>query len=195
VPLRLFAHPKSSRCAGQTSCGATSKSVYRGDGPRGRMERPKRQPLTATRRWIRYWRNICKNGARSPYSKFDDFVFPSLIKDGRVPIRASPFVQNHLRPAAISAGVTLAKGQRFGLHNLRHSLSTWLVKGKVDPKTVQDMLRHSDIRTTINLYTQDDRDEKQAAQGAFLSSRTWKPSSAVNCESDCRLSLRMNIQA
>jgi hypothetical protein len=30
------------------------------------------------------------------------------------------------------------------------------------------MLRHSDIRTTMNLYTQDDRDEKQAAQGAFL---------------------------
>jgi hypothetical protein len=42
-------------------------------------------------------------------------------------------------------------------------------KGKVDPKTVQGMLRHSDIRTTMNLYTQDDRDEKQAAQGAFLS--------------------------
>jgi len=58
----------------------------------------------------------------------------------------------------------------LAFHNLRHSLSTWLVnKGKVDPKTVQGMLRHSDIRTTMNLYTQDDRDEKQAAQGAFLS--------------------------
>jgi integrase len=79
-------------------------------------------------------------------------------------------MQNHLRPAAISAGITLAKGQRFGLHNLRHSLSTWLVnKGKVDPKTVQGMLWHSDIRTTMNLYTQGDHDEKQAAQGAFLS--------------------------
>jgi hypothetical protein len=30
------------------------------------------------------------------------------------------------------------------------------------------MLRHSDIRTTMNFYTQDDRDKKQAAQGAFL---------------------------
>ena len=107
---------------------------------------------------------------QSPHSKVDDFVFPSLLKDGKVPIRASTFVQDHLRPAAVSAGVVLAKGQRFGLHNLRHSLSTWLVnKGKVDPKTVQGMLRHSDIRTTMNLYTQDDRDEKQAAQGAFLS--------------------------
>jgi integrase len=74
-------------------------------------------------------------------AKIDDFVFPSLIKNGKVPVRAWTFVQDHLRPAATSAGVILAKGQRFGLHNLRHSLSTWLVnKGKVDPKTVQGML-------------------------------------------------------
>jgi integrase len=113
--------------------------------------------------YLKEWR------AQSPYSKVDIFVFPSLVRDGKVPLSASIFVQDHLRPAAVSAGVVLAKGQRFGLHNLRHSLSTWLVnKGKVDPKTVQGMLRHSDIRTTMNLYTQDDRDEKQAAQGAFL---------------------------
>jgi integrase len=113
--------------------------------------------------YLKEWRK------QSPYAKVDDFVFPSLVRDGKVPISASIFVQDHLRPAAVSAGVVLAKGQRFGLHNLRHSLSNWLVnKGKVDPKTVQGILRHSDIRTTMNLYTQDDRDEKQAAQGAFL---------------------------
>jgi integrase len=94
---------------------------------------------------------------------------PTLSAPCTVLQSMSTFVQDHLRPAAISAGIVLAKGQRFGLHNLRHSLSTWLVnKGKVDPKTVQGLLRHSDIRTTMNLYTQDDRDEKQAAQGAFL---------------------------
>ena len=87
-----------------------------------------------------------------------------------MPIWASTFVQDHLRPAAIGAGVELAKGQRFGLHNLRHSLSNWLVnKAKVEPKTVQGILRHSKIQTTLDLYTQDDSDEKQAAQGAFLS--------------------------
>ena len=113
--------------------------------------------------YLKEWR------AQSPYSKVDIFVFPSLVRDGKAPLSASIFVQDHLRPAAVSAGVVLAMGQRFGLHNLRHSLSTWLVnKGKVDPKTVQGMLRHSDIRTTMDLYTQDDRDEKQAAQGAFL---------------------------
>jgi hypothetical protein len=42
-------------------------------------------------------------------------------------------------------------------------------QGEVDPKAVQGMLRHSDIGKTMRRYTQDDRDEKQAAQGAFLS--------------------------
>src|SRR5262249_17356700 len=52
---------------------------------------------------------------------------------------------------ATSARVALAEGQRFGLHNLRHSLSTWLVgKGEVDPKTGQGMLRHSDSPAKIN---------------------------------------------
>jgi integrase len=60
-------------------------------------------------------------------------------------------------------------GYRFGLHNLRHSLSGWLVnKGKAEPKTVQSLLRHSRIQTTLDLYTQGDGDETRAAQGAFL---------------------------
>ena len=63
----------------------------------------------------------------------------------------------------------MADGQRLGLHNFRHSLATFLSNGaKVQPKTVQGLLRHADIKTTLGLYTQDDSDEKQAAQSAFL---------------------------
>jgi integrase len=76
---------------------------------------------------------------------------------------------DHLRPAAKKAGVHIEDGQRFGLHNLRHSLSNWLVnKAKVEPKTVQGLLRHSKIQTTLDLYTQEDSDETRAAQGEFL---------------------------
>ena len=88
---------------------------------------------------------------------------------GSVPLWAISFVADHLRPAAIRAGVQIQPGQRFGLHNLRHSLSNWLVnKAKVEPKTVQGILRHSRIQTTLDLYTQKDSDEARAAQGAFL---------------------------
>jgi integrase len=65
--------------------------------------------------------------------------------------------------------VDIEDGQRFGLHNLRHSLSNWLVnEAKVEPKTVQGILRHAKIQTTLDLYTQDDGDETRAAQGKYL---------------------------
>jgi integrase len=41
-------------------------------------------------------------------------------------------------------------------------------KGKAEPKTVQSLLRHSRIQTTLDIYTQGDGDETRAAQGAFL---------------------------
>jgi integrase len=105
----------------------------------------------------------------SPHPKEGDFVFPSLKCDGKVPLSASIFVADYLRPAAKKAGVSIADGQRFGLHNLRHSLSNWLVnKAKVEPKTVQGILRHAKIQTTLDLYTQEDSDEARLAQGQFL---------------------------
>ena len=41
-------------------------------------------------------------------------------------------------------------------------------KAKVEPKTVQGILRHSKIQTTLDLYTQEDDDETRAAQGKYL---------------------------
>jgi len=107
--------------------------------------------------------------AQTPYPKDTDFVFPSLKAEGRVPVSPAVFVADHLRPAALKAGVQIPDGHRFGLHNMRHSLSHWLVnKAKVEPKTVQSILRHSRIQTTLAIYTQSDGDETHAAQGAFL---------------------------
>jgi len=37
-----------------------------------------------------------------------------------------------------------------------------------EPKTVQSILRHAKIQTTLDLYTQEDSDETRAAQGEFL---------------------------
>jgi integrase len=92
-----------------------------------------------------------------------------MRESGRKPLYASSFVADYLCPAAKKAGVTIADGQRFGLHNLRHSLSNWLVnKAKVEPKTVQGIVRHSKIQTTLDLYTQEDSDETRGAQGEFL---------------------------
>ena len=83
-----------------------------------------------------------------------DFVFPLLKESGKVPICVSVFCRGHLRPAAKKAGVVIPEGHRWDLHNLRHSLSNWLVnKAKENPKTVQVILGHSRIQTTLDLYT------------------------------------------
>jgi integrase len=107
--------------------------------------------------------------SQTPYAKPDDFVFPSFKERGRVPICASVFVRNYLRPAAKEAGVLISDGHRWGLHNLRHSLSNWLTnKAKENVKTVQGILRHSRVQTTLDLYTDPDMDEMIAAQDKFV---------------------------
>src|ERR1019366_8837855 len=67
------------------------------------------------------------------------------VRDSReslTPPKAEYTGADHLRPAAIRAGVILRPGQRFGFHNLRHSLSTLLITGqKSDVRTTQDILR------------------------------------------------------
>ena len=106
---------------------------------------------------------------QTPYAKPNDFVFPSMRNSGRTPICSSVFCRVHMRPAAKKAGVVIPDGHRWGLHNLRHSLSNWLVnKAKENPKTVQGILGHSRIQTTLDLYTDEDLDEMIAAQDKFI---------------------------
>jgi site-specific recombinase XerD len=70
---------------------------------------------------------------------------------------------------------------RFGYHNLRHSLASFLVRSKTDVKTVQALLRHSDVRTTLQLYAHSVSEDRLAAQGQVLSAILQQPiTSAVN---------------
>jgi integrase len=105
--------------------GAPKTPSSERDVPMGRVLTP----------YLREWHK------QTPYAKPTDFVFPSMKESGRVPICASVFCADHLRPAAKAASVIIPDGHRWGLHNLRHSLSNWLVnKAKENPKTVQGIL-------------------------------------------------------
>jgi integrase len=119
-------------------------------------------------RSIRFSPAICAHGGnRAVTRKTKILCFRRSERKGAF-LSASIFVADHLRVAAKKAGVRIEDGQRFGLHNLRHSLSNWLVnKAKVEPKTVQGILRHSEKKTTLDLYSQDG-DETRAAQGEYL---------------------------
>ena len=112
----------------------------------------------------------------TPYGNPTDWVFASPKTHGRTPRVGNMIVADHLRPAAIKAGVVLKPGQRFGFHNLRHSLSSLLITGqKSDVRTTQDILRHSSSATTLDLYTQSPMAQRIAAQESVLNAILKQP--------------------
>jgi integrase len=116
---------------------------------------------------------------KTKYSLADHWVFPSTRLDGKQPRVANMLVEDHLRPAALKAGVLSShrdiRGQlvdddprRFGFHNLRHSLASFLIRIRTDPKTVQTLLRHSDVKLTLQFYTHAVSRDRMVAAGKML---------------------------
>ena len=127
-------------------------------------------PLTALlAKFLRDWQR------ETVYGRPSDWVFASARNKGKTPRSSSVLTWDHLRPAAIAAGVKLKKGQRFGFHNFRHGLASWLVNQGTDVKTVQGLLRHSNVRTTLGLYAHQVNSSMLAAQDAVM--RAMQPES------------------
>jgi integrase len=102
--------------------------------------------------------------SETPYGKDEDFIFPSFRLKGRKPPRANMLVADHLQPAARKAGI---RGQ-VGFHTLRRTLASALVANGSDPKLVQELLRHSNIKTTLEVYARAMTPAKLEAQGWVL---------------------------
>jgi len=117
---------------------------------------------------------------QTPYAQPSDWIFASSRLKGRQPRTASILAADHLRPAAIAAGVVLKPGQRFGFHNLRHSLATFLVNKEKDTKTIQGLLRHANVSTTLGLYAQSVNSSMVEAQESMLKAILRNGSNAVN---------------
>lgn len=116
---------------------------------------------------------------KTPYSQSCDWVFPSSRLEGKQPRVANMLVEDHLQPAAVKAGILSSHRdirerlvdddpRRFGFHNLRHSLASFLIRIRTDPKTVQTLLRHSDVKLTLQFYTHAVSRDRMAAAGKIL---------------------------
>jgi integrase len=93
-----------------------------------------------------------------------DWIFPSSKMKGKTPLSASMMAKDKIRPAVVTIGIELKPGQRFGFHNFRHSLATFLINKGKDVKTIQGLLRHAKASTTLDLYSQAIDASKLAAQ-------------------------------
>jgi integrase len=146
----------------------------------GQVGLPKSKASKARCHSIRCSPTSCASGnRRRTYSQAGDWVFPSSRLNGKQPRVANMLVEDHLRPAAVKAGVLSShrdvRGQlvdddprRFGFHNLRHSLASFLIRIRTDPKTVQTLLRHSDVKLTLQFYTHAVSRDRMVAAGKML---------------------------
>ena len=93
--------------------------------------------------------------SRASYRAEADFVFPSA-RGG--PRDADKLRENVLQPAADRAGLG-----KIGWHSLRHSFATALDVAGARMKVAQELMRHSSITTTMDIYTGTvERDKREA---------------------------------
>jgi integrase len=74
---------------------------------------------------------------------------------------------DYLRVAARKAGV-VALPRTFGFHTFLSTLASVLVKMKIDVKTLQEILRHQTLKTTLEIYARSMSEDRLLAQGTFL---------------------------
>ena len=104
-----------------------------------------------------------KEGCR--YTQSDDWVFASNRYRGRRPFWGQAILRKYIRPAALKVGIQ----NRLGWHTFRHTYSTLLRSVGTEFKVMQELLRHSSLRSTLDVYTQAITPAKHAAQAAVVS--------------------------
>ena len=97
---------------------------------------------------------------RSSYAKQEDFVFAN---DTGRPRWQESILHRQLKPAAVRAGIG-----KIGWHTFRHTYSTMLRSVGTDIKVQQELLRHSTIQSTMNVYTQAIPVQKHAANSKVV---------------------------
>ena len=78
---------------------------------------------------------------------------------------AQAIMRYHIGPA----GRKTELQKRVGWHTFRHTYSTLLKLVGADIKVMQELLRHSSVRCTLDTYTQAIMPAKRAAQAAVVS--------------------------
>ncbi len=109
-------------------------------------------PILAAELWT--WKQ------HSSYSQPHDWVFASPRTKGKNPYWPDSILSSVIRPAPVRAGIQ----KHVGWHTFRHSFSTILIGNGENVKVVQELMRHSNCRCTLEIYSQARIQAKREAQ-------------------------------
>jgi integrase len=93
----------------------------------------------------------------------EDWVFASPFVAGKLPWYPWGVERRHIIPAGIRCGIG-----RIGWHTFRHTFRTLLDETGAPLKVQQELMRHADIRTTMNVYGKAMDESKRAAHGKVV---------------------------
>ena len=132
------------------------RSIYRNVVGNCKTEASKKpvpmDPILAAELWA--WKQD------SSYSQPHDWVFASPRTKGKNPYWPDILLSRVVRPAVARAGIN----KLVGWHTFRHSFSTILIGNGENVKVVQELMRHSNCRCTLEIYSQARIQAKRDAQ-------------------------------
>ena len=107
--------------------------------------------------------------AVTPYKKPSDYVWATDAnragaKRGKQPVWLSTVMRDYIQPMARKLGIQ----KKMSWHTFRHTFSSILKGNGEDVKVVQELLRHSTSRMTLDTYTQALGPDKRAAQSKVV---------------------------
>ncbi|HEY4052743.1 MAG TPA: site-specific integrase [Terriglobales bacterium] len=99
---------------------------------------------------------------QTQFAADSDWIFASPTQLGRLPV-SYPHVWLSFQDGARSAGIG-----KLGTHTMRHTYRSWLDAAGTAIAVQQKLMRHSDIRTTMNIYGDVVTDEMSQAHSKVV---------------------------
>jgi integrase len=91
------------------------------------------------------------------YNRPGDWVYASPAMKGTQPYWPNSIFRVYIKPAAKKIGLT----KRIGWHTFRHTFGTILNANGENPKVIQELLRHANLKVTMDTYVQAVSDERR----------------------------------
>ena len=104
-----------------------------------------------------HYEYYCLDGTQEIPADYTEISFVCLRSDGCLELPAT------VETACRTARRKLPELEDFHFHTLRHTYTSNLLSNGAAPKDVQELLGHSDVSTTMNVYAHATREAKRTS--------------------------------